>query len=182
MLCDYCKKREVSVRYTQVINGIKREMHLCEDCSRKLGIQANNFSMPIDFTSFLGDFVENYMDALSPLLQEKKTLVCDKCNRSYEDFMESGKFGCDHCYEVFEKQISPLLKRLQGDNQYSGKVIQSQKKNTVSPKEQEKSEGNEEKIRTLKLKIKECIRLEKYEEAAKIRDEIKDLEKLEKGE
>ena len=53
MLCDNCKNREANVKYTKVINGIKKEMNLCEECSQKLGI-TNNWSMPIDFSSFLG--------------------------------------------------------------------------------------------------------------------------------
>ena len=52
MLCDNCGKRNANVRYTQIINGNKKEMILCEECSKKLGIGNMNFNMPINFSSF----------------------------------------------------------------------------------------------------------------------------------
>ena len=100
MLCDNCKNNEANVKYTQVINGVKKEMNLCEECSQKLGI-TNNWSMPIDFSSFLGDFMGDYTQAFSPLIADTKVIKCNKCNRTYNDFIETGKFGCDNCYEVF---------------------------------------------------------------------------------
>lgn len=52
MLCDNCGKKEANVHYLRNINGIKKEMNLCEECSEKLGINNIGFNMPIDFSSF----------------------------------------------------------------------------------------------------------------------------------
>ena len=173
MLCDNCKNRQANVKYTQVINGVKKEMNLCEECSQKLGI-TNNWSMPIDFSSFLGDFMSDYTQAFSPLLTDTKSIKCSKCNRTYDDFIETGKFGCDHCYDVFSNNIDSLLKRIQGSNRYIGKRIKNS--NIKDEKNEIIIDDKKEKIRKLKLKIKELEKLEKYEEAAKVRDEIKKLE------
>lgn len=172
MLCDNCKKNEANVKYTQIINGVKKEMNLCEECSQKLGI-SNNWSMPIDFSSFLGDFIGDYTQAFSPLIQGAKVLKCNKCNRTYDDFISTGKFGCDNCYEVFSNNIDSLLKRVQGSNRYTGKRINFTNKNIDS---NNKEENKKDKIKRLKIKINELVKLEKYEEAAKVRDEIKKLE------
>ena len=48
MLCENCGKREANVRYSENINGVKKEMHLCEECSQKLGI-----SSKMDFSIIL---------------------------------------------------------------------------------------------------------------------------------
>ena len=61
MLCDNCGKREANVRYTENINGKVRELNLCEECSEKLGIGGMDFNMPIDFSSFLGGFMDDLM-------------------------------------------------------------------------------------------------------------------------
>ena len=46
MLCENCKQREATVRYSENINGVRKEMHLCEECSRELGITDQmNFNM-----------------------------------------------------------------------------------------------------------------------------------------
>lgn len=34
MLCENCKKREANVKYSENINGVKKEMNLCEECSK----------------------------------------------------------------------------------------------------------------------------------------------------
>ena len=60
MLCDNCKKREANVRYSENINGKVRELNLCEECSQKLGIGHMDFSMPMDFSNFFGDFMEEF--------------------------------------------------------------------------------------------------------------------------
>ena len=62
MLCQNCNKNEATVKYTEIINGEKREVMLCEECSRELGIGHMNFNMPIDFSSFFGDLLEGYED------------------------------------------------------------------------------------------------------------------------
>lgn len=175
MLCDNCKNNEANVKYTQVINGVKKEMNLCEECSQKLGI-TNNWSMPIDFSSFLGDFMGDYTQAFSPLIADTKVIKCNKCNRTYNDFIETGKFGCDNCYEVFSDNIDSLLKRLQGSNRYIGKRINNNI-DMIDKNSETVIDDKKEKIRKLKLKINELVKLEKYEEAAKVRDEIKKLEK-----
>ena len=56
MKCENCGKNEANVKYTQIINGEKKQLFLCSECSEKLGISNINFNMPIDFSSFLGDF------------------------------------------------------------------------------------------------------------------------------
>ena len=56
MLCENCGENEANVKYTQIINGVKKEMSLCNKCSKELGIDKMDFSIPINFSSFLGDF------------------------------------------------------------------------------------------------------------------------------
>ena len=39
MLCQNCGKNEVNFKYTQVVNGVKKEMALCEKCAKELGLR-----------------------------------------------------------------------------------------------------------------------------------------------
>lgn len=176
MLCENCKKNEANVRYTQIVNGIKKEMHLCEECSRKLGINDMNFNMPIDFSSFFGDFLNEYNHSFMPLLETEKKLVCDKCKMTYDDFIETGKFGCSNCYNIFSENIDPILKRLHGSNRYIGRKAKNTKSSKKIEELQTKVDTKDSKIANLKNELKKMIKEEKYEEAAKIRDQIKEIE------
>lgn len=178
MLCEKCKEREASVQYTQIVNGVKKEMMLCEKCSMELG---STFNIPISFSNYLGDFISEYNDSFLPIYQKQTEVKCDKCNMTYSEFLNDGKFGCDRCYEVFEPNIDSIFKRLHGSNRHIGrkkyKKIDYKENNRVEKVEENKTDN---KLEKLKNKIKKLIREEKYEEAAKVRDEIRKLEKKDK--
>ena len=111
-----------------------------------------------------------------PLLKRPEELKCDKCNTTYSQFIESGKFGCDNCYDAFSERIDPLLKRLHGADRYTGRKAE-ENKNIEEPKvEKVETTANDNKLEVLKEKLKQLVKEEKYEEAAKVRDEIKKLE------
>ena len=125
MLCENCGKREANVRYSENINGVKKEMHLCEECSRKLGISSKmDFSMPsLDIPSFFGSFLEDFSTPeFMPFLNEVKQLTCDSCGSTFEDIINSGRYGCANCYDVFEDRMDPILKKLQGANRHNGRL------------------------------------------------------------
>ncbi len=184
MKCENCGEATANVRYTQIVNGVKKEMHLCEKCANELGIGKMNmsFDMPFDFSNFFGEFLNEYNDGFMPSLALPKALKCDNCGLSFDDFVESGKFGCPSCYDTFEERIDPIIKRLQGSNRFIGRgAKKSNPENELNIDKTEKVDKEEKqeenKIDSLKAELKQMIKEEKYEEAAKIRDEIKKLEK-----
>ena len=62
MLCQNCRKNEVNFRYTQVINGEKREIALCDKCAKKLGLESLDFSREIEdlFNMSFAEFREAF--------------------------------------------------------------------------------------------------------------------------
>ena len=86
----------------------------------------------------------------------------------------SGKFGCGDCIEVFSNKIDPILKRIHGDNRYLGTSILKQTNASTHAKTSIISQKQEEGSETKKLQeeLKQAIKEERYEDAAKIRDEI----------
>ena len=100
-MCQNCGKNEVTFHYTQVINGVKKEMNLCDKCAKELGLKDMSFSMPINFSSFLSDFFNDYNDNLLPSFMGTQTLQCKSCGTTFDDFVNSGEFGCSNCYSNF---------------------------------------------------------------------------------
>lgn len=183
MKCSNCGKKEANFIYTESINGIKKEIRLCSECADKLGFLDMSISMPnIDFSNFFGDFLNEY-DTLIPSIftDNAKVLKCKECGMDYNEFLDTGRFGCSNCYDVFEEKIGPLLKQLHGDTKYLGKKSGNdfKKMRVKDNKEGFKETKNSNKIEVLKGELKQAIKVENYEEAAKIRDEIKVLEKTE---
>ncbi len=184
MKCENCGKNEANVKYTQIINGDKKQMFLCEECSQKLGIGNMSFNMPIDFSSFLGDFFDDMNEtAFIPSLTGNMKLTCKQCGLDFDEFLHTGKFRCSNCYDEFERMIDPILKNIHGSNRHVGRlgnVIEGNNisnddklnKTTDNIKNKEQSE-----IEKLKEDLKQAIKDERYEDAAKLRDEIKKKEK-----
>lgn len=190
MLCENCGENEANVRYTQIINGVKKEMHLCEDCAKEKGINTNmDFNIPINFSSFLGDIFDDFSEPeFLPEFTNTKTLKCSKCGLTYDEFINNGKFGCENCYNTFEDKIDYLVKNLHGSSRHIGRKSKFCKQNesNIEKKVNYKKESTsknmdsiseENKLEKLQRKLKEAIKDERYEDAAKIRDEIKELEK-----
>lgn len=168
MLCDSCGEHEATIKLTQIINGKKTEMMICEECGQKMGISDINFEMPIDISNFLGNF-EFDNDKFMPFNINNKEVRCQKCNMTYQDFLDKGKFGCEECYKTFENKINILLKRIQGTDKYLGRKASHNENNSVP--EVKSNNKLDELQKELKLAIKE----ERYEDAAKLRDEIKHI-------
>ncbi len=181
MLCQNCGKNEANIRYTQIINGDKKEIALCSKCAKKLGV--DELELPINFNSFLGDFFNDYAETeFLPMLQTNE-LKCKTCGMTYSDFINTGVFGCSDCYEVFSNPIDSLLKNLHGTAKHVGRlpngkaekieIEQPQKENKANSEESDK----ENKKKNLERDLEKAIKEERYEDAAKIRDEIKEMNK-----
>ena len=182
MLCDNCGKREANVKYSENINGVKKELHLCDICSEKLGItQEMSFNMPtFDFPNLFSSFFEDFSTPeFMPLLNEVKHQKCDSCGTIFEDIINTGKYGCPNCYDVFQDRMDPILKRLQGANQHNGRLgkISDNKIKYKKDNIEQNSKKEDNKLEKIKNDLKQAIKEERYEDAAKLRDEIKKLEK-----
>ena len=185
MKCENCGKNEANVKYTQIINGEKKQMFLCEECSKKLGISDIHFNMPISFNNFLEDFFDDMNDVsfMPSLGAGNQKIKCSKCGLTWEDFLHTGNLGCSNCYEEFGARIDPILRSLQGATSHIGRIGDVIEGNDIKPNldEIEKTVSSEEnkninKVEELKEELKQAIKEEKYEDAAKLRDEIKNLE------
>lgn len=170
MLCDICKEKKAIIHFTQIINGEMKNMHLCLDCAKKLGIDAANIEKQVFGETFfpLADFLSKWAEFYLPEVETKK---CPGCGITYADFKEQGLLGCSRCYDAFNQELDYLLKKLQGNSYHSGK----------NPHFAKKSAEPQVQIEELEKKLKEAIEKEEYEQAAIIRDKIKEIKnKMEK--
>ena len=160
MLCDECEKREATFHYTEIINGVTTELHLCELCAKKRG-----FTLPAAFSlaDLLGGLVEPEQ---IPSLETE--LSCKNCGFTYSNFKNIGLLGCSQCYSSFHKMLEPLLKKIHGASKHVGKFPGRRKK--------EKKEKSSD-VQLLREKLKDAVAREEFEEAAKLRDRIKEVEK-----
>lgn len=100
---------------------------------------------------------------------------CPSCGYTLMDIRENGRIGCSGCYEFFNKELAPLLQSVHNGNmQHVGKTPIMQKKDIEHEKTKETTRLQNSLV-SLEKKLKEAIKEERYEDAGKIRDQIKYL-------
>jgi protein arginine kinase activator len=165
MLCDVCGKNPATVHLTEIIDEQMNELHLCEECARhKSAAMEQQFGLS-DLLAGMADFEKH------PNKEEEAVAVkCPACGLSYADFKKIGRLGCGNCYNVFRKYLAPLLKRIHGSSQHIGKNPLQAKVSAAKPVK--KKAG----LAELKSQLQKAILAEAFEEAASLRDQIKELE------
>jgi len=166
LLCNICGKNEATIHLTEIINGQMVELHLCENCSQEKGSE-----MKTQFS--LNDLLAGLTD-LNNLAggQRKEELICQGCGLTYQEFGRTGRLGCPGCYQSFSKLLLPLIKRVQKGTQHVGK-----RPSKVAPEVRTHMD-----LRDLQERLRKSVQLEEFEEAARIRDQIKQLEtKMKRG-
>ena len=160
MLCDNCKKNTATTHIRSVVNGKTTEKHLCAECAAKEGIGAiDNMGLDSMLASMFGDAL-----SLNPV---GASVRCKCCGSTFSDIAKSGKAGCPECYKTFYDELLPYLKRVHGSVKHVGKAL---------PGEAPKEKAREDTVETLKAELQKLIAEEKFEQAAEIRDRIKEME------
>jgi protein arginine kinase activator len=158
---------------TEIIDDQMTELHLCEECAKDKGTQMEKH---FDLSDLLAGLADMGTPDAQPVVYEK--IKCPNCGMTYRDFKTIGQLGCGECYKAFRKSLLPLLKRIHGSTQYFGKTplvtaavkgkTHAQKANVASAAQQ---------LQELRTKLQGAIQAEEFEEAARLRDKIKELEK-----
>ncbi len=166
MLCENCGKKPATLHFTKIINDEKNEYHLCERCAKENGELIGNDN-EFSFHHLLSGLLSfDQMMNGQQVKTDIDTLRCKTCGLSFAQFKKAGKFGCSDCYRYFEPQLEPIFRRIHGNSQHSGKVPVRSGAEIKLKKE----------INSLKLELQHRIENEEFEEAAKLRDSIKELE------
>lgn len=178
MLCDRCHKKDAKILYTEIINGAKKEQHLCEECATDYtSFQMEKPLMNSDLTlgDLLSTLLETYTgaDKKRPGSPESIT-TCGKCGTTYDEFIQKGRFGCAECYRSFHEQLGKTLKGIQSADIHTGKRPRGFMTDTPGRVMKDFTE-----LERLSMKLQEAIEKEEFEEAARLRDLIKQIKKEE---
>ncbi len=163
MKCDRCGKPSV-YHSTLIVNGVSQTTNLCRDCAIKEGVFN---SAP---TSIFDDMFSAFSDFLP--FEEVQDIVCPVCKMSLREFKNTSKLGCPNCYEAFREEISNIVKRIAP---YSTHKLDKSSDVKIK-KSNKKANTKEEKIANLRAEMALAVKEERYEDAAKIKKQIKRLE------
>ena len=169
MLCSQCKQNEATTHIKRVVNGRAETFHLCPACAQGSGLFESALALPEFglhlsdlFSGFLGSSVQH--SALAPAPR------CGFCGSSLHEIAQSGRAGCAQCYDTFYDQLEPTLQRIHGALAHSGKTPEDGNPDLRARREKEQA------LARLREQIAAAVKEEDYEQAARLRDEIRRLE------
>ena len=165
MLCQHCKQREATRHIRRVADGAAEDFHLCETCARELGM-----AVP-EVGALLSSLLSGILGSSLPVQGggQPAPVRCELCGSSLNEIIQSSRVGCARCYETFSEQLQPTLQRVHGSLKHTGKVPAADP--AVARRKQ-----REEEIARLRGEIASAVQTEDYEQAARLRDEIRKLE------
>jgi len=164
MLCDICNKNQATVHLTEIVDDQMTELHLCEECARQKSEQMEQQFGLSDLLAGMAEFTKPVQD------KEMVSVKCKKCGLTFSDFKKIGRLGCSECYNAFRKYLAPLLKRIHGSSVHMGKRPLTAE--GAAPKKDKESD-----LSLLRQRLQKAVEAEEFEEAASLRDQIRQFEK-----
>src|SRR5262249_18843879 len=104
---------------------------------------------------------------LGPQSDQLARLSCPACGIKYMEFRAAGRLGCPHDYHVFRTGLEPLIDRIHRSARHVGKMP---RRGTPDPVRQAE-------IMELRRQLQTAIQTEHYEEAARLRDLLRENER-----
>ncbi len=167
MKCDFCDKK-ATVFLTQLVEGQMKKVCLCDNCAKERGVtDPTGFSLA---DLLLGGLpggpgtVATSASALVPGNGKK----CVTCGFTLDDLKRVRRFGCSDCYATFSDEVAQMVRGMHKGTSHIGKV----------PEGLMAVQFRNQRIEELRSRLEQAITSESYEEAAGIRDEIRNLDEV----
>ena len=160
MKCEICGVRKAVIHIRQVIGKEQVDLHLCEECALERGISGEGEHVELSISNMLSGLLDIGQ------LKERKNAICPQCASTWESIRKREKFGCAECYSTFSREIRFLFEKMGVQSTHKGKLpkgLSTYKRYLVD-------------VVKLKEGLREALKREDYEKAARIRDRIRELE------
>ncbi|MHC4646057.1 MAG: UvrB/UvrC motif-containing protein [Planctomycetota bacterium] len=160
MQCQSCHKNEATIHLTEISEGVRTEMHLCEHCAQEEGIAVKS---QIPLNELLSNLLAAQPTDSETFADAENKNVCPQCGFSLDQFRKNSVLGCPYDYEVFEKSLLPLLEKA-----HDGKTLHCGKVPSKMPADTKK----QIQLVSLRRQLEIAVKNEDYELAAELRDKI----------
>jgi len=179
MLCEICNKNQATIHIQELSKGVKTNLHLCQSCAAKKGIDTMSLQ-GINIAEILYKLAASTGQQLPALTNSKidpaitsnnnaiTNIICPKCKWEIRKFQQTGRLGCENCYQAFSEIMCETL-----SNMHKGTIHKGKHPDLIEPTNSLKVLD----ILNLQKQLDVHVMREEYEEAAKIRDQINKLKK-----
>lgn len=163
MKCDFCE-RKATVFLTQLVVGQMKKVCLCDECAKERGVtDPTGFSLA---DLLLGGMPATGAGGMTKSASLDEGRKCPSCGFTLEDLRKVRRFGCGDCYATFADEVGQILQGMHKGVSHTGKVPSGIMARQVL----------KQRLDELRGRLEQAVAAESYEEAAGIRDDIRNLE------
>ena len=153
---------------TEISGGKPHDVHLCDVCAQEAGY-VQQAHVPIN--ELLNQFLKTKAQ-----VPDTPTNKCGDCGMTWQEFKDTGLLGCPKDYDLFINQLGGVIERAQGGgNHHTGKSIQPDMAQARKVKD-DPVKLRQAELNRLRKELARAVEDESYENAARLRDQIKGLE------
>lgn len=187
--CSACQKAPATIVLMDLDGGsVSSQQHLCGPCAEKLGVVQPK--APMKMTA---DLLEDLLGSVQgKAAQKRREGGCAGCGLTVQQFKNTGRLGCPRCYETFRNDLVPLLQRVHESSQHKGRLPGAMQQPAAeaapsepAPKPAKAQAAQKKSARDalvdLRKRLEDAVRGERYEEAARLRDELRRAEQGDTG-
>ena len=184
---------------TEIVDDKVQKLDLCDPCAKEKGVDdPAAFSLSSMFAEgsdkdaepeFIEDDLSEHQDddeetedkqletetkkvvysgkitGLQSVLTQAEGKACPKCQYTLNQFKKTGRMGCPVCYTTFKDILESALKNMHKGTRHIGKAPEGVRERL----------DLSQKLEEFEESLREAIALENFEDAAILRDQIKDL-------
>ena len=156
--CQVCEKNPASVHYTEIADARVSKLFICRECATARGLLEET---PPDLEELMSTISKPKAKA-APAVE----IACTHCGLKFQQFQQSGRLGCPACYATFREPLEPLLRDVHKHVRHGGR----------KPRAAPERERRWQHLAELRSALDLAVRAEDYERAARLRDEIRQLQ------
>ncbi|MBN1787835.1 MAG: UvrB/UvrC motif-containing protein [Sedimentisphaerales bacterium] len=175
MQCEICKIKTATVHLTEIVDGKRKESHLCQACAQQEGIAIKS---QLSLNELLSSLIAAHQQADGQEAQMTEQ-VCPVCGMTMEIFRKNALLGCPKDYDIFAENLQQILEKAHDGNMiHKGKIPPGVSKQALidEAKKDEAKTEKENNLASLRKRLDEAVAREDYELAAKLRDQLKELQ------
>ena len=166
MKCEKCHDRNATFFFERNINGERHTYHLCHACAEEIGLLTKG--KPSLFEDAFSPLFSSHTDLIDDIFGLSKgvgvkTKKCEGCGATWQEIANAGRVGCPLCYGTFEGELEHSIRSMHGNVTHVGRA----------PAKNLALKQRENMVSDLKKALQAAIEGENFEEAARLRDEIR---------
>ncbi len=161
MICQKCHKNIATIRYAEVIEGKVSERMICPACHQRMEQESRS---GFEIAGAAPSPKRMAATRASDVRMTEK--FCPACGAQRSDVLKEGKVGCGDCYASFRDDIAQVLHGMHISLQHKGKTLHLN----------DLREQLRQDLRSSRGLLRSALKTENYEDAAVLRDRIRELE------